>query len=244
MHLTLQRLCVWSGPVFLLLYVLAFGGLARYLPPQPPTMALADLVSFYRDNQFGIRAGQLLGLIFSTLLFPWFGIISLQIAKAEGKVPILALMQFGGGVLLIVFFQVCSMIWITATYRVDMDPLTLRSFHDAGWLFFVMVFPAYVMQLLCIGLAGFLDKRPTPIFPRWVAYFNIWVGLGGAGGGLAVFFYSGPFAWNGVIGFWVPVILFAVWLCVMVPFLLRNVGDPQNDTGRLPRDKGATLDNV
>lgn len=220
----IQRWCVWSGPIFIVLYALTFWGLAGYLPPQPPSWSTQDIVAFYGEHQNMIRAGQIICLVLSTLLFPWFGIISLQIARLEGRMPILALMQFGGGVLLIVFFQICSMIWIAATFRPDIEPLTLRMLHETGWLIFVMVFPAYVLQLFCIGIAGLLDKRPQPIFPRWVAFFNLWVGVGGAGGGLAVFFYSGPFAWNGIVGFWVPVLLFAGWLCIMVPILLRNVG--------------------
>lgn len=219
----IQRLCVWAGPVFIVLYVLAFWGLAGYLPPQPPTTTPAELVSFYTQHQLGIRSGQLLSMIFSTLLFPWFGIISMQIARIEGRVPILALIQFGGATLLVVFFQICSMIWIGASYRPDIDPLTLRTMHELGWLIFVMVFPSYVLQLFCIGIAGLMDKRPQPLFPRWVCFFNLWVAVGGAGGGLAVFFYSGPFAWNGLIGFWIPVITFGSWLFVMVPVLLRNI---------------------
>jgi membrane protein implicated in regulation of membrane protease activity len=49
---------------------------------------------------------------------------------------------------------------------------------------------------------------------------NLWVAFSGMGGGLAVFFKDGPFAWNGLIGFWAPITIFAIWLCVTT-YLLR-----------------------
>lgn len=124
-------------------------------------------------------------------------------------------MQFGGAVLLQTFFVLCGMLWITATFRPELDDNTVRVLHDAGWLMFVMVFPAYVMQMCCIGVAALIDSNPASIWPRWAGYLNLWVGLSGAGGGLAVFFKNGPFAWNGLIGFYLPIVVFAIWIITM-----------------------------
>lgn len=181
------------------------------------------MASFYAEHTNRIRLAQLLGLIFSTLLFPWFTIISLQMARIEGRVPVLSIMQFGGGVLLVVFFQICSMLWIIAAWRPELDPAVIRMVHEGSWLVFVMVFPAYTMQLFCIALVGFMDKSEYPTWPRWACYFNMWVGVGGMGGGLAVFFKTGPFAWNGLIGFYIPVVIFAIWLIVTAWLLTRGI---------------------
>jgi hypothetical protein len=215
--------CAWSGPVFLILYGIAFWGIAGYMPPHSPMTSPDALVAFYEENRTGIRVGQILGLVFSMLLFPWFALISVQIAQAEKRFPVLALMQFGAGTLLIVFFVVCSMLWIAATYRPELDPETLRTMHETSWLMFVMVFPEFTLQVLCIALAGFMDRRPQPLFPRWLCYFNLWVGISAFGGSVAVFFKSGPFAWSGLFGFWLPVFFFSIWLFVMAPVLARNV---------------------
>ncbi len=219
----LQTLCVWSGPLFLVLYLIAFAGLAGYLPPQPPSTSAIDIAGFYSSHAVEIRAGMVLCMIFATLLFPFFAIISAQIAATEGRFPVLAIMQFGAGVLLIVYFMLCSMVWIVATFRPELDPNTVRVLHDFGWLTFVMVFPEYTLQLFCIAAAGFRDKSATPFLPRWACYFNLWVGISGGGGGLAAFFKIGPFAWNGLFGFWLPVAMFAAWLFVMTYLLLKNV---------------------
>ncbi|MDB5968343.1 MAG: hypothetical protein JWQ90_793 [Hydrocarboniphaga sp.] len=48
--------------------MLAFWQLAGYLPPHPPSLGTAEVAAFYSEHANSIRAGQLLSLIFSTLL--------------------------------------------------------------------------------------------------------------------------------------------------------------------------------
>lgn len=220
-----QRLkaAVWAGPVFIVLYAIFFWGVAGFIPPPGPSHSAGWIADFYDQNRTEIRVGQIGGLVASTLLFPFFAVISLEIARIERRSPILAIVQFAGAVLLIVFFAMCSMLWVTATFREELGAETVRVLNDFGWLVFVMVFPAYVMQMFCMALAGFIDKSPTPTWPRWSACFNLWVGFAGMGGGIAVFFKDGPFAWNGLIGFYVPLTVFAIWLVVTTVLLLRSL---------------------
>lgn len=214
MNTRTQLFCVWMGPVFLVTYGIAFWGIAQYIPPHPPSLGAEQVAWFYAEFTNRIRIGQVLGLIFCVLLFPWFAIISAQMARIEGRFPVLAIMQFGGATLLIVFFQICGMLWIIAAWRQELDPAIVRLIHEGSWLMFVMIFPAYTMQLFSIAIAGFMDKSEHPMWPRWACYFNMWVGLAGMGGGLATFFKTGPFAWNGLIGFYIPVAMFTLWLFI------------------------------
>ena len=61
----------------------------------------------FEEHGQRIRLGLILGMIVVTLSFPFFGAISIQIARAERRFPILVAMQFGAGVVLIVFFFIC-----------------------------------------------------------------------------------------------------------------------------------------
>jgi hypothetical protein len=219
----LQLLCVWAGPLFFVLYLIGFVGFAGFIPPPKPSLSAVDVGALYDAHRMSIRIGMLIALIASTLLFPFFTVIALQMARIERRQPVLAMMQFGGAVLLIVFFGMCSMLWIAASFRPELDIATVRALHDLSWLIFVMVFPAYSLQMACIAVAGFIDPSPRPIFPRWASYFNIWVAFAGMGGGLAVFFKTGPFAWNGLIGFYVPISVFAVWLGIMTYLLHTGI---------------------
>jgi hypothetical protein len=217
----LHLACVWAGPLFAVTYLVSFWAIAGFIPPPSPHWTATHVASFFAAHHTSIRIGMVLGMISATLLFPFFTIISVQIARIEGRGPVLAMMQFGAAVLLLVFFAVCGMFWIVASFRTSgLSPSTVRAFNDAAWLMFVMVFPGYTLQMICMAIAGFIDKRPQPTWPRWASYFNLWVGFSGMGGGIAVFFKHGPFAWNGVIGFYLPITVFVIWLAVTT-YLLR-----------------------
>src|SRR5437763_1420449 len=82
--------------------------------------ARGEVAALYDAHRTAIRVGQLGALVASTLLFPFFSVISIQIARIERRTPLLAMIQFGGAVLLIVFFQLCSMLWIAATFRPEL----------------------------------------------------------------------------------------------------------------------------
>jgi hypothetical protein len=219
----IQLACVWAGPIFFVLYLTALVGFARFVPPPAPSWGPDRVAQMISDHATQIRVGMVLGLIATTLLIPFFAVISIQIARIEKRMPILALMQFGGAVLLVVFFQLCGMLWIAATFRPELDPSTIRMLNDLSWLIFVMVFPGYVLQLSCVALASFMDRSARPLWPRWVGYLNLWIALSGAGGGIAAFFKSGPFAWNGLVGFYIPIVAFTIWIAVMTYYLHTGV---------------------
>lgn len=230
----IQLAAVWAGPVFFVLYVIAFVGIARFVPPLAPSWGPDKIAQVFTERAIPIRVGMVLGLIATTLLFPFFGVISIQIARIEKRMPILAVMQFGGAVLLIVFFQICGMLWITATFRSELDPSTIRMLDDLSWLTFVMVFPSYVLQLSCIALASFMDGSARPLWPRWVAYLNLWIALSGAGGGIAAFFKHGPFAWNGLVGFYIPIAAFVIWIAVMTYYMHIGISRQFDDEPTAP----------
>ncbi|MUL65938.1 hypothetical protein BOO86_15790 [Mycobacterium sp. CBMA 234] len=230
----IQLACVWSAPVFIVLYAIAFVGISGFLPPPSPSLSAEQIASFFAEHRMAIRIGQVLSLVFSTLLFPFFAVISVQIARIEKRLPVLAVIQFGAATLLIVYFQLCSMLWITATFRPELDATAVRMLNDFSWLVFVMVAPGYVFQMLCIALAAFRDTSPDPVWPRWAGYLCLWNALGGLGGAVAVFFKSGPFAWNGLIGIYLPLGAFVIWLGVMTYLMhtgiKRQNPDEQADT--------------
>jgi len=221
----IELACAWAGVAFLATYLVFFLLVAQWIPPQSPNWSADRVAELYRENTTGIRVGQVGAMFASFLLFPLWALISTHIARIElarGRMPILALIQFGCAVLLQVFFVLCSMLWLVASFRPDISPENLQVLHDAGWLMFVMVAPGYLFQMVCIGLAAFMDHDPDPVIPRTVGYLHLWVGLSGLGGSLAVFFKEGPFAWNGAVGFYLPVAVFAIWLVVITRLLHRR----------------------
>lgn len=81
------------------------------------------------------------------------------------------------------------MIWITALFRPKRSIEATPTLNDTAWLLFVG---------LCA--AGFL---------------NIWIALLFMPAAIMSFFKSGPFAWNGLLSFWVPATVFGAGFYVM-----------------------------
>ncbi|MDX8151779.1 hypothetical protein SK069_09255 [Patulibacter brassicae] len=89
-----------------------------------------------------------------------------------------------------------------------------EALNDAGWLPFVGVFYATFIQVIAVGLC-ILQHPEQRVFPRWLGFFNLWVGVVMLPDVLIFWFKSGPFAWNGIAPFWVILCAFCVWFLVM-----------------------------
>ena len=71
------------------------------------------------------------------------------------------------------------------------------------------------IQALSIAVPILLDKTSPPPIPRWVGYANLWLGILFVPGMLVVMWKTGPFAWNGLLSFWIPAAFFVVWLILL-----------------------------
>lgn len=213
---------IWSWPVGLVGFLFGFIVLAGFVPPPSPAWSAQEVAAFFTADLNKIRVGMLIAMFSSALLLPFYAVVSEEIKKIEGKPAMLARIQFGGAVILVTFFQIIALVWVTASYRPDINPEIIRAMNDFCWFVWSTLIPTYMIQYICMAIAGFMDTRAQPLWPRWAAYLNLWIAVTGAGGILAVFFKKGPFAWDGVVGFWIPVIVFAIGMCVTSVLLLRR----------------------
>jgi hypothetical protein len=111
------------------------------------------------------------------------------------------------------------------TYRVR-DPQILLAMNDTAWFLFVCITSTPMLQTVAIGTAIFLDTRdgrPDPVFPRWAGYLNYWVAVLFTPGTIAVFFHDGPFAWNGLFTWYLPLTVFAIWMIAMSVLMLKAI---------------------
>jgi hypothetical protein len=239
LHFRAQRWCVWSIVPFVVIYLIGFVGFAHFVPPPSPTMSAAGVAALFAHNRLGIEIGQAIALLSSAFMLVWPGAVSAQMARIEqGPLPMLSLMQYGSAVVLALFFMLCSLIWSIAAYRPDLNQEILRMLQDAGWLIFVMAYPEYLVQLGCIAAVGLADRRQYRYLPAWACYATLLTALCGIAGGFSVFFQSGPLAWNGILGFWLPVASFLCWmLFIILPFTLREIARQQqaSRSAELPR---------
>jgi hypothetical protein len=132
-------------------------------------------------------------------------------------------MALFGGVGNMVLSFAPGMIWLVAAYRPERDPELIQLVNDGGWLTYVGGVSMIMALPLSITLAAFYDRSPNPVFPRWAGYLNLWIFLVIIPDQLLFFFHSGPFAYNGVFGLWIPVVAFATFFFVGFHLLRQAV---------------------
>lgn len=229
-----QRLCAWSGLVLMSLFTLGFV-VAGFLPPPAPGTSAEQVRQMFIENHGRIRIGLVLLLFGASMAFPWVAAITIQIRRIEGGWDPLALTQFAAGLILSLLFMFPTMIWATAAFRPHArSPEVIQTLNDLAWLPFIGIGTNSIVQSVAIALAIFRDRREKPVFPRWAAYFNIWIALLLAPGCLVIFFQDGPFAWNGIFVFWVPLIAFGSWFVVMTVLLLRAIREHEEELAAVP----------
>jgi hypothetical protein len=223
MNIGYQRFGVYCGIAFFILFFAACWPLAHFIPPPSPTLTGFELMDLYRDHLFGIRFSIAVGYLSALLIVPWSAVISIQMARIEGPYPMMSIVAFGAGVADAVAFYIPFIFWAAAFYRPERAPELVQLLNDVTWLEFVMLYAPFVMQTLAIAAVGFSDKGTSPTFPRWFCFLSIWISILILPGGLAVFFKAGPFAWNGILAFWVPVVVFTIYFAVLVPLMLKAI---------------------
>ena len=211
MNAKYHRFGLWCGILFIGLFGSSLMNLMGFIPPPSPTLTGPELVARYQEHLYGIRFSIIVGYAAATFSAPWSVLLFIYMARIEGgRYPMLSMASLSCGILNAVAFCLPYICWGTAIYRMERDPETIRMLNDTAWLLFVMLYPPFVIQIASIGWVGLTDKSPTPTFPRWFCFLSFWAAILILPGALAVFFLTGPFAWNGLLSFWIPVGAFAI----------------------------------
>jgi hypothetical protein len=161
-----------------------------------------------------------------SLMMPFFGVISAQLRRIEGRNSPLAYTQLISGVMAAALFAPSAVVWAAAAFRPERTAQEIQLLNDIGWLFFVMPGPFGIPQMGAIGLGILMDRRKDPIYPRWVGYLNLWMAMLLVPSVFAGMFRSGPFGWNGLIALWVPATFYFLWFAIMLVFTFKAVRKP------------------
>lgn len=238
MNARTQKVCALCGAGMALLFFVGFCLLARFLVPPPPTAGAVEIAHLFNADQQRIRAGMIVVLFGAALMMPWVAAIAVQMRRIEGRHCPLTYTQLGLGIGLMLEFTLPLLLWEAATFRADRDPSQIQLLNDIGWLVYIGLTATGLGQAVVFGIAILTDKRPLPVFPRWMGYFNLWIGLIFVAGTFNVFFKTGPLAWNGVIAWYLVLAAFTLWLPVVTWQLLkavdRQVAEEAGTPGTVP----------
>ena len=64
------------------------------------------------------------------------------------------------------------------------------------------------------------DGHEQPVFPRWLAYLSFWAAASFVFGALNYLTHTGPLAYNGLLAWWVGLIVFTIWIAAVTVSLL------------------------
>ncbi len=223
-----QKLCVVSGPLMALTFLIAFL-IMGFVPPPNPRLSGEEIVQLFTEDQGRIRAGGVLMIFGSALLFPWISVISVQLRRVEGgqHTP-MASTQLASGALGAFLFLTPMIVLEAMAYKPErLDPQVAEAMYYLAWLFFVGTPVFAVLQNLSIAVAILQDTSPIPVFPRWAGYLNLYIALLFVPGVAVFFFDSGPFAWRGMFPWWIPLSFFGMWMAAMATLLWRAIDAQQ-----------------
>ena len=104
--------------------------------------------------------------------------------------------------------------------RPERDPRTQQWLYDLGFLSFSGTMGVFLVGSVVWMVAILLDRNR--VFPKWFGYLNLCNALTEVVVAPSWIFQRGLFAWNGLISWWVDVVVFGIYTCVFLN-LLRNV---------------------
>ena len=219
-----EKLAGWSTFASVFLFFLALWPLMHFLPPIPPSLTAEETAALYRDNSLGIRLASMVMMMAAAALTPMYAAMFGSMVRMKGRPITLAATQLASGAVVVVNFLACSFFFGAAAFRVERAAADIQLLSDLAWFFLIMPAPPACLGVLVFGLAVLADDRTRLVMPRWLGYFNVWMAVAFFPGLVMVLFHTGPFAWNSVFPFWIPVATFFPWCVIMAVTMIRQGG--------------------
>ena len=212
-----QFICLWIMAVMAAIWVGCFFLYPGFTPPLSPTLPAEEVAAFYRDpdNLWRSRYSMILLNWFGFGLLPLYGIIVVQMKRMRLFSDVLPYGYLAAAASGASLFLTSNLYFLLAAFRPERDPALTQMFNDLAWINFTAPMTFVVAQNIALALAIFFDKQAAPIFPKWVAAFNILIALVVAPSALSAATLTGPFAWDGVWSFWVRLGALSLWAVVM-----------------------------
>ncbi|MGB5797870.1 MAG: hypothetical protein WBH51_19020 [Mycolicibacter algericus] len=224
-----QRILLWTVPPAAGLFVLAYLLFPVFSPPLSPTLTPEQVAAFFAQNVTGILGVAILCNLIACSLVPLFAVTAVQISRTATSSSVFTyayLLCVGVGLTAFILADYC---WAMAAFRPERDPQLISLLNDMAWFFFIAPVGTIIVQNICLALSIYLDARPEPIFPRWVAHFNVAAAVLLVPSAFSLLHKSGPLAFDGAVSFTLRLSVFAVYLVVMFVVLLGIVNRQSDD---------------
>ncbi|HUR73260.1 MAG TPA: hypothetical protein VMZ00_03245 [Sporichthya sp.] len=231
-----QVACALAGLIGFLVILPAFL-IADYFVPPDADWTAQQFADFYGGETDRIRVGLLLLLVAVTGWGTIIAVVTVQMLRFEGKRPVLTALNAVTGTAVYVLLNLFAVFLIAAAFRPGRDPDVTQALHDLGWFMAFLAAPVFCTQALAVGCAVLGDRSANPVYPRWFGYVGIWVALLLLPGTLLMFFHDGPFAYHGVISYWIPLFTFGGWMAAQgFCALMAALAEAKTEAGAAVRE--------
>lgn len=218
-----ELISAWCGPAFLISFIIFWVIIGQNFPNPSPALTAEALQARYAENLGSIRLGFIMSMIIVVFYLPWTALLSTQMARVEGRFPVMAYLQLLGGGLTVMVVSFSAFFWVAAAFRPDQDPATTQMLTDLGWLCIDLQYACTTLQMIAAALVGLADKREVPLFPRWACYVTIWCGLSFLPASLTGVVKTGPFAWDGMLSYYIPYACWLGWYTIASTYMIKEV---------------------
>lgn len=218
----IQMFGAWCGILYVVGIIAGFGLTAGFaIPLHLPGATANEIAAIFQTDGTRIRIGMLMTMLTAMIVMPFSAVVSQFLARIEGGAGVLtySALLASTGLMVLTFYP--AIFWLVAAYRPDRAADIIYLMNDLAWLQFIGGVTIFLPLPICTAIAAFCDSSSHPVFPRWSGYLSIWCVLAILPDQLIFFFHTGPFAWNGLFGFWIPAAVFGAWFPV-TSYLLRN----------------------
>jgi hypothetical protein len=217
-----QTILVYWAWAFASAYFLAYYFLIKLLPLPPATLSAAEVADFYARNSTEILIGAAVCSWTGAFTIPLAIVIALQMAQLEKGFPIWSIVQCAGGVMMSVFTVLPPLLWGVAAFTPTRMPDVTLVVHEFANLAFIATDQYFIFQFIALAVVCLTQNvDANSPFPRWLGFLTLWAALAIEIGVAAFVFKTGPFAWNGLFVYWIPILMYGAWFMTTSLNLLR-----------------------
>lgn len=217
-----QRMGLYCSWIFAALTAIGWLGIAHFYAPAPADLGIDATKTWFSETyRWRTIIGCTIFYIACDFLVPASIQFGIMLAKIEGRWPLWSITAAVGGIFIsiIIFMNACA--WIVTAYRPETSADVIQSWSDWAWMAFLLGWIYLVVEMLATGIVELMDRRPEPMIPRWLT----WATFAGAAGELTAmgpaFFKSGPFAYHGLLGFYMPMTIWGLYLVLTTWYMLK-----------------------
>jgi hypothetical protein len=224
-----QRLAVWiGGPLEVVTLLIGWVVLMRMVPWPPMTDSAHQIARIYITRRNGIMFGTILAGMGGGLMTLWLAVLCLHIRRSEGRWGPLSLAELLFAAAIPLEFLVPATTQLIAAYEAGRLPAPfIKLMHDLSVTFWFQPDYTFIPELLLMAYAVYTSTGENRVFPRWLGHLSFVAGLAFIAPMFSNFVMKGALAFNGVLGYWIPVAAFAVWVIAVTVALLQAINQEE-----------------